>query len=132
MSIIAKSHIVGLFVRLEIGNCTHTNQEDEMNHTPIPWQAYSDADHNQAQVVLQGDGIRSVIATCYRGNLCDEHGGSHEGNAKFIVTACNAHEELVAALNAMVSTWDCYLSNPSGYPAYQKAKKILATIEKGA
>lgn len=33
---------------------------------------------------------------------------------------------LVEALEAMLNTWDAYLSNASRYPAYQKAKKALA------
>lgn len=98
-----------------------------MNHTPTPWQAYSDADHNQAQVVLQGDGIRSVIATCYRGNLCEEHGGSHEGNAQFIVRACNAHEELVALLDDAVT--GRHAISPDWYT---RASALLASLKKGA
>lgn len=49
-----------------------------------------------------------------------------EGNAEFIVRACNAHDDLVAALEAMVKTWDAYLTRPTGYPAYNKAVAALA------
>jgi hypothetical protein len=33
--------------------------------------------------------------------------------------------QLEGALKAVVDTWDAYLTSPSGYPAYQRAKKAL-------
>lgn len=56
-------------------------------HTKGPWIAYSDGIGDKVTIEVQTPGLRSIIATCYRGSLCEEHGGSHEGNAALISAA---------------------------------------------
>jgi hypothetical protein len=40
-------------------------------------------------------------------------------------------DELLEALEAMVDTWDAYLSSAKGYPSYQKAKAAIAKAKGG-
>ena len=69
-------------------------------HTKTPWILRK---HNDGfQVWKESDGVRSLISEIWCDNtLCDEHGGTSLGNAAFIITACNAHEQLVQACKAL-------------------------------
>lgn len=37
-----------------------------------------------------------------------------------------AAPDLLEALQAMVNTWDAYMTSPAGYPAYGKARAAIA------
>ena len=67
-----------------------------MKHTPLPWEL-SDHDAN-GQRIVRGEHIE--ICTCWHhcvGSIEKEM----EANAAFIVQACNSHDDIVAALEAM-------------------------------
>jgi len=79
-----------------------------MNHTPTPWKLEntrpnnpkSDED-NRCLVVPADPSLGACIATMqYTGK--EEHKIIAYHNAKFIVTACNAHEDLVKALEGLM------------------------------
>ncbi len=59
-----------------------------MNHTPTPW-------HQDERVFITGPDENMAIVKCL--GMDDR---KREANAAFIVTACNAHERLVEALQA--------------------------------
>ena len=66
-----------------------------MAHTPTPWHltdAYTDKPFEPLIASARGDGISSDIIA-----------GASPDNAAFIVRACNAHDDLVAALEEIVS-----------------------------
>lgn len=65
-----------------------------MSHTPTPWYASK----------TEGKG-RAYIAATGIGNVVDAGSVSH-GDAAHIVRCVNAHDELVAALRAIVAAWE--------------------------
>jgi hypothetical protein len=80
-----------------------------------PWivEEHSKSEYYQVQT-KPGIYPRSLVATC-----------GYKGDAYL----CAAAPELLEALKAMVNTWDAYMTSPKGYPAYQKAKDIIAKAE---
>lgn len=87
-----------------------------MTHTPTPWETRELSNGDWA---ISQKGAPTAHTTVHTWN-------GKEGNAtaQFIVTACNAHEELVAALKGL-------LYEPMAERTVDAAKKILHTIEKG-
>jgi hypothetical protein len=70
-------------------------------HTPTPWQYDEDALH----VFVNGSGVEgdgAVICEVWPGFGSGES-KEREANAAFIVRACNAHDDLVAALRGLVN-----------------------------
>jgi hypothetical protein len=79
-----------------------------MGHSPLPW-------HANEQWVISRD--LSVAADCGR-YVGDQDEAVMDANAQFIVTAVNAHHELLAALKALVEGYiSAGLDNPSWDPA---------------
>lgn len=66
-------------------------------HTPTPWNVTRDENHVRA--LIRDAGFMRV-AECGRAFVP----GIAEANAAFIVRACNAHDELVAALRKVEHT----------------------------
>lgn len=71
-------------------------------HTPVPWHRRVGREGNgfaisQHEQICNDRGYAVVIL---------EHDGSTEGgaNAEFIVRACNGHEDLVAAIEGLLTT----------------------------
>lgn len=69
-----------------------------MKHTPTPWHApgmgeIHDADHNLIAHIAFSTGEHD-----------DDQVGT-EADAKFIVRACNSHDQLVEALRDILSGW---------------------------
>lgn len=89
-----------------------------MTHTPTPWI------HNLKRDRIESNGEKLLVNGVAL--PCGNHPKSTEAtaNAQFIVQACNAHEELVAALKGL-------LYEPMAERTIDAAKKILNTIEKG-
>ena len=67
-------------------------------HTPLPWRVFL-LDRIE-------DANRRTVATCacQSNTLTDD--GINEDNAQFIVRACNAHNDLVAALSDLLTECD--------------------------
>jgi len=80
---------------------------NEAKHTPTPWtlrletQNFS-AEPRQFFIEVADGEFRSVIAQGYAAGLCDEHGGTMENNAHFILTACNQHDKLKAERDTLL------------------------------
>lgn len=88
-------------------------------HTPTPWKV------DGMDVVSPSE---MIVVGCLQ--WCGEdRGGEGEANAAFIVKACNAHDELVAALRDVVDTCDSgdYYGAPSA-GAMQLARDALAKV----
>ena len=70
-------------------------------HTPTPWKFIS-AKANQAAGAPVIHAIRSVDGRHTIVDLGTLYTDEQKANAAFIVTACNAHAELLAALKGML------------------------------
>lgn len=76
-------------------------------HTHTPWVfepgPQGDPDVPDADfIIAQQDGLGEVVATVV--GPCQS--GTPEGNAEFIVRACNAHDQLLACLKEAVASWE--------------------------
>lgn len=103
-----------------------------MTHTPTPWI------FNQNKGCIEVNGEKLLVNGVSL--PCGNHPESNHAtaNAQFIVRACNAHDELVAALklalcqlkvwNSTISqSWEFYRKSPE----IQKIEQALANAEKG-
>lgn len=61
-----------------------------MEHTATPWHVGG----NRSRIIYAEDGFAVADATVFHGH----HEESSEANAAFIARACNAHDNLVTAL----------------------------------
>lgn len=91
-----------------------------MTHTPIPLRIRCECDNL---------GYKGIVLTtpdgCCIANMVIQLDGAELANAKFIANACNAHEDLVTALQGL-------LYEPMSERAADAARKILTAVEKGA
>ena len=93
-----------------------------MNHTPAPWYL-SDSHFTKGNVIL------SKVDEC-GAHVCTmpEFKDTAQDNAAFIVRACNAHDDLVAALEAVLKAAD-WLNDPPldtfGAKAHKQARAAL-------
>lgn len=69
---------------------------DEMTHTPPPYKVEQGQGYHRGHWVITAEGMPPHSPLAHLSQIC----GPEESypDAQFIVTACNAHEELVAAL----------------------------------
>lgn len=72
----------------------------DTKHTPGPFIVRNAGDH--LTVERCDDALRSVVASMYPDEICDEHGGSAEGNAQLFASA----PELLAALQCFLGHGD--------------------------
>lgn len=104
-----------------------------MTHTPTPWQLAgitterlqghqksieADFIHIEAEGYTAGGGI---------GLIHNKPNGVGVDNARFILTACNAHEKLVSLLDDAVS--GRHAISPDWYT---RAQSLLQSLKKGA
>lgn len=81
--------------------------QNTSKHTPGPWHAYAlrHADKSPVYGYQIRDAAHNILATLAEYGM---HAGAplspvtREANAAFIVRACNAHDDLVAALEMLV------------------------------
>lgn len=100
-----------------------------MNHTPTPWTLEQGNEHCKL-FSANGPTGWQFIGEIHTGHACNT---DYRKNAEFIVRACNAHEELVKALQGVLH------HHAAVKPAYQlpdslvrQITKALTTIEKGS
>jgi hypothetical protein len=100
----------------------------ESKHTPLPWKMRQ---LGKTRCVIEGPGEDCCIAMMTRW-LPPFDAAEQKANADFIVKACNAHDELVEALRAMI-----VLENERDWPMNQQwgqailtAQAVLAKAEK--
>jgi hypothetical protein len=79
-------------------------------HTPLSWlsEAFEGCDEHTQIGIADADG--NIIAKVVNPRIAheEEFAGELEGNAAFIVTACNMHYDLVASLKDILSRFvDC-------------------------
>jgi hypothetical protein len=94
-----------------------------MTHTPTPWSSYSTSDgtNRRHQIVSIGKTIAHIY--CTKGNEDED-----VANAAFIVKACNAHDELVAALeHARDKMWEYGFSEDDLQPIRAALSSIGGT-----
>lgn len=115
-----------------------------MNHTPGPWRIEDDEIRGSDTVHTNGRARNSlgISSASYSDCVCTVYGWMDlehpKGNAKFIVTACNAHEGLVGILQKLSSLAPSNegLGGHAPLSAFiqlaSEARKVLTTIEKGA
>lgn len=92
-------------------------------HSPLPWRAIeSSGPHDSCVVTAEGDGVADVCQS--------------RADARFIVTAANAHADLVLALQcfvdryvALVNCGDCGNWNPEHDVEVIRARAALAKAE---
>lgn len=70
------------------------NTKATAQHTPTPWVH----DPVLPAHVYSDDATGSIVATCTGFSFAPRPEAEKRANAAFIVRACNAHDELVAAL----------------------------------
>lgn len=92
-------------------------------HTPTPWN------HSNGTVVFDGND-RKVAAT-YANKGYGIEIDEAQSNAAFIVRACNAHDELVAALRACVEEMSAYEYADEGISGelIRNARAALAKVQ---
>ncbi|MBA8886128.1 hypothetical protein FHW12_000319 [Dokdonella fugitiva] len=73
-------------------------------HTPTPWHT---GEGKAERIIYADDGFAVADAAVFHGR----HVESPANNAAFIVRACNAHDELVAALRRAVEAAEARMPN---------------------
>lgn len=82
---------------------------NEPKHTPPPWKTLHEAGNNGFANTIAGDftdlptGERAQYTIGHLGRIGEKVSDVDEANAAFIVRACNAHDELIAALQDFVN-----------------------------
>lgn len=87
---------------------------DNTKYTKTPWTAHM---VNTAMVNIRAGEIS--VAAVYRhigSPVLHDRAGEGDGNADFIVRACNSHAALVEALEAMLAAYPAFRSKPVGAP----------------
>jgi hypothetical protein len=83
-------------------------------HTPLPWTVQSNDPYGDVYVYGRGrkqGRHKQLVAQVWSG--VDRSTEVATANADFIVLACNAHDELVAALRGLNETTERYIAAPS-------------------
>lgn len=116
------------------GKDKEKTQPDTVKHTPTPWsfkRCELGSPKNRLNPIIQGNGC--VVARMFNTestitgmtSLAPGPTEVAEANARFIVQACNSHDELVAALEAMIASFGRYTTNGDGLNAIQLAYDAL-------
>lgn len=79
-----------------------------MKHTPTPWIFREQGDANQF-CILTKDGGGWVLGLLHNGEPLH---AQQEANFRFILRACNAHDELVAALETVTELLEGFREHP--------------------
>jgi hypothetical protein len=93
----------------------------ESRHTPGPWRVNSG--HGELWIESVKHGRVICAFEKHRTGQYTEQDGA---NAEFIVRACNAHDELLAACEALISQYDA----PGGPALTEQVEAVRAAIAK--
>lgn len=104
-------------------------------HTPGPWRAGQTSSGAFIEVTYTTEqGVVEPIATCHQISLprSSDQRAQAKANAEFIVRACNAHDDLLAALEALFTeagehAIDCGIE----FAALEQARLAIAKVAKG-
>lgn len=94
--------------------------------TPGPWYADGELVRTHADSHYKAPEVKWV-AECGGTFGAGFKAGERTANAAFIVTACNAHDELVAALQGLIDHRDEL--KLGDYPAVTRARAALAKVQ---
>lgn len=98
-----------------------------MKHTQTPWRVTDGTTIKEDSRPISEDGVLIASACGYSNSgffPSDEEGLA---NAEFIVRACNAHDELVAALQRFVAVYgDTFVPNKGEVGPYEQAMAAIA------
>jgi hypothetical protein len=94
-----------------------------ITHSPTPWQD-NDAGLIYGQVSGDDDEAPFVADVCNNPGS-GEYTEQEQANAAFIVRACNAHSELLAALQSLVAMIDPYSLDKQGREARANALRAI-------
>lgn len=102
--------------------------------TPGPWMYRPVVLDQEYTVERIDEDLRSKIAVCRDFNLCPEHGGTIEGNARLIAAAPEMAEALADLVSLLEFLPEEYVSKSDGPLTYSpdgalaKARAILARL----
>jgi hypothetical protein len=98
----------------------------EAKHTPTPWSLAIRDHHNytEAGATIFGAGNEAAGVPVIADLPPRTVDGTHEANAKFIVRACNSHEQLVAALDSLLFTVDVACGTAIPSTAFKAARDV--------
>jgi hypothetical protein len=103
------------------------------SHTSGPWEIAAGSPYRIVRVVRsirRADAVATHI--CDTANNKQTRTPEAEANARFIVRACNAHEELIAALKGLMRLFDrAYVAQPED-EEYRAACAAIAKAKGGA
>lgn len=88
-----------------------------MPHTPGPWRV----DPKAITRVVAGANDTVAVTGC-QSDLIDEW----PPNAEFIVRACNAHDEMLAALQELLECADAECVSGSSHEPIERARAVIA------
>lgn len=90
-----------------------TTQEDDVEgtkgSTPRPWICLGLGDGREDEPIYSSDTQQRPVATAHH---WDDYDWNALANAAFIVRACNAHDDLLAACKALVALDYRHVSDP--------------------
>jgi len=93
---------------MPVSNAEQRRMDHLKGHTPTPWTTFL----NDSQVAeMDGQGICAMWRVLPE--LSDEDNAEGRANARFIVRACNAHNDLVTALDLAHQHMRLYLTHYS-------------------
>lgn len=99
-------------------------------HTPTPWRTNS----KNARRIFERKGL--IVANCVLPDFGNASGKTSEtaaANAAFIVRACNAHSDLVAALESVLPLADAWADGKAGshpdHELIEVARALLAQLD---
>lgn len=93
-------------------------------HTPVPWDYYN-AWQGGEIAIIHPAGDPDDFMVCKLTDEAGEH-ASPEGNARFIVTACNHHAELVEVLRETTKWADQFAKQMEMYDVSEEAKEAVS------
>ena len=99
-------------------------------HTPGPWDVWISDSGEIIEIQLEATKINEqpFVVVCWSGfDQCDVTSLKEQAaNAKFIVKACNSHDDLLAALKDLLPMWENGIEEPWVEAARAAIKKATS------
>lgn len=100
-----------------------------MGHTPTPWETFSTRSNGEVCIYDKRKPHQLVASA-----IQSDREYTAADNAAFIVRACNAHDDLLAAckaINEWLGTDDAARALPTEPPWYNQLRAAIAAAEEG-
>lgn len=100
----------------------------ETKHTPTPWDyGYQGGKYGKGELLITGDKGEEYSALVGQIHTIDPK--EAEANAAFIVRACNAHDELVAALECAAESIEAFGAQAAKLPEQkEQLRKDMSVV----